>query len=232
MSAYRAVLFDFFGTLTCSIQRGPQHAAVASILGCDPGAFVAVLNRSFNARARGMFGSAESTLHWASEQAGGQPGRVQLRAAAAARVEAVLADTRLRPDAVATLQAVRRRGLRTAVVSDCAYELPAFLPRLPIAPLIDARIFSVEIGRCKPEAAMYLAACWELGVEPRDCLYVGDGGSRELTGAAQVGMTAVRLAAADLSDHLVFDQDLAWCGPTIDSLTEVLGLLDGVPVLV
>jgi putative hydrolase of the HAD superfamily len=31
---------------------------------------------------------------------------------------------------------------------------------------------------------------------------VGDGGSRELTGAAAVGMTAVRLDAADLSRSL------------------------------
>ncbi|HYN96352.1 MAG TPA: HAD family hydrolase [Pilimelia sp.] len=232
MSAYRAVLFDFFGTLTCGVQRGAKHAEVAAILGCDPDAFVAVLDRSFKARARGLFGSAEATLHWLSEQAGGQPGRAQLRAGVAARVEALLADTRLRPEAVGILQAVRQRGLRTAVVSDCTYELPAFLPRLPIAPLVDARIYSVEVGRCKPEAAMYLAACWELGVAPQECLYIGDGGSRELTGAARVGMTAVRLAADDLVDHLVFDRDDDWCGPQVSSLMEVADLLDGVPALV
>lgn len=231
MPAYRAVLFDFFGTLTQSVLRGPQHADIARTLGCDPDAFVAVLDRSFYARARGLFGSAEATLRWASEQAGGQPSRGQLRAAVQARVAALWADTRLRPDAAATLRALHRRGLQTAVVSDCTYELPAFLPRLPIAPLIDARIFSVEVGRCKPDPAMYLAACWELGVSPAECLYVGDGGSRELTGAWQVGMTPVRLAAPDLADHLVFNADLDFSGISVSSLTQVLDLVDGVPAL-
>lgn len=232
MPAYRAVLFDFFGTLTRAVRRGPQHDHIARALGCDPARMVAVLDRSFHDRCRGLLGDAAAALRWVCAQADGRPSPEALRMALVARVAAVQADTRLRPEAVPTLRELRRRGLRTAVVSDCTYELPAFLPRLPIAPLLDARIFSVEIGRCKPEAAMYLAACWELGVAPQECLYVGDGGSRELTGAAQAGMTAVRLAAADLADHLVFDQDVAWGGPTVSSLTEVVGLLDGVPALV
>ncbi|GAA4695854.1 HAD family hydrolase [Phytohabitans rumicis] len=232
MPAYRAVLFDFFGTLTRSVRRGPQHATIARMLGCDPAALVAVLDRSFYARARGLFGSAEAALHWVSEQAGGQPNRGSLRAALVARVEAVRADTALRGDAVAALLALRRRGLGTAVVSDCAYELPAFLPRLPVAPLLDACVYSVELGRCKPEPGIYLAACDRLGVEPHECLYVGDGGSRELTGAAELGMTAVRLAAPDLAGHLVFNADVGWTGPSVASLTDVVGLVDRAPAAV
>jgi putative hydrolase of the HAD superfamily len=233
MTPYRAVVFDFFGTLTRSVQRGPQHAEIARSLGCDPEAVVDVLDRSFRARARGLFGSAETTLRWVSEQAGGRPEQAQLRAATTARIDALRADTRLRPDAVTTLYAVKRLGLSTALVSDCTHELPAFLPSLPVAPLLDASIFSVEVGRCKPDPLIYLAVCRELGVLPEQCLYVGDGGSRELTGATQVGMTAVRLAAPDLADHLVFDADAEFTGPAIGSLIEVLGLIDQrVPALV
>jgi putative hydrolase of the HAD superfamily len=233
MPEYRAVLFDFFGTLTRSVKRGPQHAQIARILGCDPEAVVGVLDRSFRARARGLFGSAEATLRWVSEQAGGRPEQAQVRAAIAARVKALRADTRLRADAVTTLYALKRLGLSTAVVSDCTHELPAFLPRLPVAPLLDASIFSVEVGRCKPDPLIYLAACRELGVLPEECLYIGDGGSRELTGASEIGMTAVRLAAPDLADHLVFDPDADFTGRSIGSLMGVLGLIDErVPALV
>jgi putative hydrolase of the HAD superfamily len=233
MPAYRAVVFDFFGTLTHSVQRGPQHAEIARNLGCDPEAVVDVLDRSFRARARGLFGSAEATLRWVSEQAGGRPEQAQLWAAIDARVDALQADTRLRPDAVTALYALKRLGLSTALISDCTHELPAFLPRLPVAPLLDASIFSVEVGRCKPDPLIYLAACRELGVLPEECLYVGDGGSRELTGATEVGMTAVRLAAPDLADHLVFDADDEFAGPSINSLMEILGMIDErVPVLV
>jgi putative hydrolase of the HAD superfamily len=232
MSAYSAVVFDFFGTLTRSVQRGPQHADIARALGCDPDIVLGVLDRTFRTRARGVFGSAEATLRWVTEQAGGRPQRAQLLAAMPARIDALRADTRLRADAVSVLTALKERGLATALVSDCTHELPAFLPGLPVADLLDACVFSVELGVCKPDPRIYLAACDQLGVRPQDCLYIGDGGSHELTGAEAVGMTAVRLAAPDLADHLVFDSDTGFDGPTIMTLTEVLALVDRVPALV
>jgi putative hydrolase of the HAD superfamily len=228
---YRAVVFDFFGTLTRSVHRGPRHAAIARSLGCDPEVVRHVLDRTFHSRARGTFGSAEATLRWVSEQAGGRPLPSQVEAAVPARVDALRADTRLRADAVSALRAVKSRGLGTALISDCTHELPAFLPSLPVAPLLDAQVFSVELGVCKPEPEIYLAACDRLGVAAQDCVYVGDGGSRELSGAEAVGMTAVRLAAPDLSDHLVFDQDSEFRGRSVTSLTEILTVIDGSPCL-
>jgi putative hydrolase of the HAD superfamily len=224
-------VFDFFGTLTRSVRRGPQHADIARALGCDPDAVLSVLDRTFQVRARGDLGSAEATLRWVTEQAGGRPRAAQLQAAVPARVDALKADTRLRADAESVLRAVRQRGLRTALISDCTHELPAFLPSMPIAPLLDVTVFSVEVGRCKPDPLIYLEACRRMRVAPEDCLYVGDGGSHELTGAAAVGMTAVRLAAPDLADHLVFDADEDFAGLSVPSLTAVLDLLDPVPVL-
>lgn len=233
MSAYRAVVFDFFGTLTRSVRRGPQHADIARALGCDPDIVLGVLDRTFRTRARGAYGSAEATLRWVTEQAGGRPRPAQLRAAMPARIAALRADTVLRSDAVSTLTALKERGLATALVSDCTHELPAFLPGLPVAGLLDARVFSVELGVCKPDPRIYLAACEQLGVLPGECLYVGDGGSHELTGAEAVGMTAVRLAAPDLADHLVFDRDTEFAGPAVGTLTELLDFIDTrVPALV
>jgi putative hydrolase of the HAD superfamily len=226
------VVFDFFGTLTRSVKRGPQHADIARRLGCDPEVVRGVLDRTFHSRARGTFGSAEATLRFVTEQAGGRPRRAQLEEAVPARVNALKADTKLRPDAVSALTEIRNRGLATALISDCTHELPAFLPSLPVAPLLDAQVFSVEVGVCKPDPAIYLTACRRLGVQARDCVYVGDGGSRELTGAAAVGMTPVRLDAPDLADHLVFDRDDAFTGPTIPSLTGLLSLIDRTPALV
>src|SRR3954471_7202458 len=138
MPAFQAVVFDFFGTLTRSVRRGPQHADIARTLGCDPEIVRGVLDRTFHSRARGTFGNAEATLRWVTEQAGGRPRPAQLEAAVPARVNALRADTQLRADAVSALTAIKKRGLSTAVVSDCPHELPAFLPSLPVAPLLDA----------------------------------------------------------------------------------------------
>ena len=115
MPAYRAVLFDFFGTLTCSVQRGQHHEVVAELLDCAPDTLIDVLDQSFYLRASGALGDAAATMRWVCERAGVRPSAAGLRAALAARVEAVRADTRLRPDAVPALRALRQRGVRTAL---------------------------------------------------------------------------------------------------------------------
>ncbi|MGR6317032.1 HAD family hydrolase [Micromonospora soli] len=229
MPRYQAVLFDFFGTLTRCVQRGPAHQVTAELLGCPAATLTEVLDRTYYQRASGRFGNAEATLRWVCAQLGVHPTDATVRAAVASRHRAVRADTRLRDEAVPVLAALRRRGVRTGLISDCTHELPAFLPQLAVAPLLDVRVFSVQVGCCKPDPTLYLAACHRLDLTPADCLYVGDGGSQELTGAERAGMTAVRLAAPDLADHMVFNADRSWHGPLLTSLAELLDLLDPLP---
>jgi putative hydrolase of the HAD superfamily len=226
MCPYEAVLFDFFGTLTQAVSRGRAHTHLARWLGCDPRLFTAVLDRTFVERARGGYGSASQSLRRVAETVGVRPTRAQLAAVLPARIEAVRADTRLRAEAVPVLRAVRARGLRTGLVSDCGYELPRYLPELPIAPLLDTCVYSVEVGACKPDRRMYLTACRRLGVAPDRCLYIGDGGSQELSGARAVGMTAVQLTAPDLAGHLRFNGEHGWTGRTAGTLTEAIRYLD------
>ena len=79
----------------------------------------------------------------------------------------------------------------------------------------------------KPDPRIYLLACDRLAVEPQACLFVGDGGSRELSGAENAGMNAVCIRAASefgYDPHRI-DPEL-WHGTTISALSEVLGLLD------
>ncbi|HLL64264.1 MAG TPA: HAD family hydrolase [Micromonosporaceae bacterium] len=223
------MLFDFFGTLTTAVRRGAAHAPIVRSLGCEPASFAAALDRTFYERASGDYGTPFDALARIAGELGAAPSRAALTAAVGARVAAVAADTRLRADAVPALAALRRRGLRTALVSDCWYELPRFLPALPVAPLLDVCVYSVQVGRCKPDPSMYLAACARLGVSPTDCLYVGDGGSQELTGARAVGMTAVRLSAPDLAGHLTFNADRHWSGADVTSLTEVVEMAGRTP---
>ena len=221
LGSHRAVLFDFFGTLTEACRRGSGHQAVARILGCDLAALTAVLDTSFYPRSRGEYGDALATLRWIAGELGLRPDSHTLQAAHRARVAALRADTRLRAAAYPVLLRLRRAGFRLAVVSDCGWELPEILPSLPIARLIDTAVYSVHIGSSKPDPSMYLAACAALRVDPRQCLYIGDGGSGELTGASALGMSAVRLSAPDLADHLVFRSDESFCGPVAVSLTDI-----------
>jgi putative hydrolase of the HAD superfamily len=225
MTPYRAVLFDFFGTLTRAVARGRAHQHIARWLGCDPRAFTAELNETFLERARGGYGPPAHALRRVTDAVGARPSRSQLALAQPLRVAAVRADTQLRDDAVPVLRALRERGLRTGLISDCGPELPDYLPTLPVAPLLDTCVYSIEVGVCKPDPAIYRIACARLSVDPRECLYIGDGGSQELSGARSVGMTAVRLAAPDLAGHLRFNGEQGWTGPSARSLTEAIGYL-------
>src|SRR5262245_7522328 len=89
---YRAVVFDFFGTLTRAFQRGRRHDFVAHALGADPVGFNALLDRTFNERARGEHGGIESTLCWLAQQLGRTPSRAQISMAARLRLAAVRAE--------------------------------------------------------------------------------------------------------------------------------------------
>jgi putative hydrolase of the HAD superfamily len=229
MTPYRAVLFDFFGTLTGAVSRGRAHQHIARWLGCDPRAFTAALNNTFLERARGGYGPPVHALRRVTEAVGGRPTRSQLALAQPLRIAAVQADTRLRDDAVPVLRGLKARGLRTGLISDCGPELPDYLPTLPVAAFLDTCVYSIEVGVCKPDPEIYRIACRRLSVEPRDCLYIGDGGSQELSGARSVGMTAVRLAAPDLAGHLRFNGEQTWTGRTARSLTEAVAHLDAVP---
>jgi putative hydrolase of the HAD superfamily len=129
-----------------------------------------------------------------------------------------------RANAVEVLTALRAKGLRIGLLSDCSAELPELWADLPLADLVDEPVFSALVGERKPHRAMYTTVCERLGVEPTECLYVGDGGSNELTGATAFGMRAVLIADADWATGHRFDSD-DWHGESVADLSEVPALL-------
>ena len=131
---------------------------------------------------------------------------------------------RPRADAVATLDRLRSLGLRTALISDCSPDIPVLWPTTPFAQAIDEPLFSCLEGLTKPDPSIYLRACERLGVEPRVCVYVGDGGSRELTGAQRVGMRAI-LITTPVESAAYSSERASWQGEAIDTLSELPGLM-------
>src|SRR5687768_2002887 len=86
---FRAVLFDYFGTLTTAVRRGPAHRRIARMLNCDPDAFVALLDRTFYLRAAGRLGEPVDALALLAGTLGARPRRSAVYAAFAARIRAV-----------------------------------------------------------------------------------------------------------------------------------------------
>jgi putative hydrolase of the HAD superfamily len=121
-----------------------------------------------------------------------------------------------------TLDELRRRGHRLALISVCTEDVPAAWPETELAARFDVATFSSECGVMKPDAEIYLRTARALAVDPRECLYVGDGANNELAGAAAVGMTPV--LAAPAGREPTWSEVADWGGLRIGSIPEVLEL--------
>ncbi len=188
-----AVLFDLYNTLVDGGdgQAGPVLDAMATDLGVDPELFGRRWRESWPARCVGAFGDAESTVRTVAAQAGGRPGEAAIRLASARRLAFQRQLLWPRAATLATIDALRASGWRTAIVSNCTHDTVTLWKTTPLGPRFDATAFSVELGIAKPDPRIYLAACAALRVPPPQCLYVGDGADDELPAAAALGMTVV-----------------------------------------
>ncbi len=96
---------------------------------------------------------------------------------------------------VALLEALRKRGLKTGLVSnatDPGWLLRTDLERQGLAPLLDAIVFSSEVGKRKPHPEIFERALAELGAAPERTLFVGDRLVEDVRGPADLGMTTVQ----------------------------------------
>jgi HAD superfamily hydrolase (TIGR01509 family) len=98
--------------------------------------------------------------------------------------------------AQALLDSLRGRGIKTGVVAN-SWPEPARLLRADVEAFglggrLDVLVFSEEVGARKPQPEIFLRALSELGVEPEDAVFVGDGLETDVQGAARVGMTTVQ----------------------------------------
>lgn len=202
-----------------------MFAEMAEALGMDLEAFRRGWRETIIERQTGGFRTVEENVRAICERAGLRPGEDGVARAVAARRRLYEERFHPRPGAVETLTWLRERGYRTALVSMCAPDAPGFWRASPLAGLVEVLVFSCEVGLRKPDPRIYLAAAEGLGVEPSACLYVGDGGYRELTGAQAVGMHPVRIVDAAEGEVLRPDPD-DWRGPTISSLLELRTLLE------
>ena len=131
-----------------------------------------------------------------------------------------------RPEATDVLRNLKFRGLKIGLITDCSAEAPAEWPNTVLAPWFDVTIFSCLVGMKKPDPRIYKLALEKLGTLAGESIYIGDGSSQELSGAAAVGMTAVLLRAPGEHHPDVYRVDLEdWSGQVVSSLKEVCFLV-------
>ena len=134
---------------------------------------------------------------------------------------------RVEQEVLDCLYALRRMGLRLALLSNASTDEVRAWPESPLAPLFERAFFSWECGCAKPQAQFYRHALDAMDAVAGQTLFVGDGGSDEHRGAREVGIDNVLLTRhighydeARLAPHRAA---VKW---EIGSLAELTSLLD------
>jgi len=111
--------------------------------------------------------------------------------------ELLLRSARLYDDALPFLRALRSRGIKIAIVSNCSEHTRDLLESNGVAELADTLALSCEVGTEKPAAEIFTYALDRLGVPTQRALFVDDQPSY-CAGAAALGITAVQIARGEL----------------------------------
>jgi HAD superfamily hydrolase (TIGR01509 family) len=87
------------------------------------------------------------------------------------------------PDTVEVLQSLKTQGLRTAIVSNIAFDIRPAFRAAGVDTDVDVFVLSFEVGVVKPDPRIFQMALERLGVDAGEAVMIGD--SEENDGAAR-----------------------------------------------
>lgn len=94
---------------------------------------------------------------------------------------------------IKTLKSLKESGLKLGLLSNADVMEIAMWDKSPIAGLFDSTVFSCFAGYAKPDREIYEISMKELGVTSQESVFIGDGGSNELKGAKEAGLTTIMI---------------------------------------
>ena len=205
----RAVLFDLGNTLVSYYLRTDFPSILrASLSACAS-------SLGFNGDQEDLFERAwrlnvetvDHAVHPLAERLHellGQGGTVDehnLDVACDAFLQPIFALGKLDAEAPAVLDSLRKRGIKTAIVSNTPWGSPAAawreeLVRLGLFDRVDATVFCMDVGFRKPHAAPFRRALDLLSVAPAEAMFVGDEPQWDVIGARDAGLRPVLFASS------------------------------------
>ena len=188
----KAVIFDMFETLvTLFTGRTYFSENIAADVGIDIDLFRKEWHTTEKDRTTGKY-TLDEGLELTLRRLGiFTQEKLEL---ALSRRHAALSDTfsAIPKESVQLLKELKARGIKIGLMTNTFSDERNFIRSCELFPYFDIALISYEQGICKPDPQMYRMMTEQLGVAPEECLFVGDGGSRELYGAREAGMKAVQ----------------------------------------
>jgi len=177
----RAVLFDFSGTLASCEARddwftgmGLDAAQRAEVMDRLTHPTASVTHHAWEYRDLDPALHREAYLHVLNNS-----GLAGEHAEALYRRVTDPAEWGTYPDTALVLKSLRQNGIRTAIVSNIAWDIRSVLAGSEV----DEFVLSFEVGAAKPDTRIFTAALDRLGVRADEALMIGD--SEENDGAAR-----------------------------------------------
>jgi HAD superfamily hydrolase (TIGR01509 family) len=134
--------------------------------------------------------------------------------------------TKVYPDAVAVLAALRAKGFILGVVSNSNGRIERYLEKGGLREYLDFVVDSSVVGVEKPEPRIFQIALEMAGAKPEETVFVGDCYPIDVLGARRVGLRSVLLREVTRLDSTADgNRDGAFDCPVIESLAELLPLL-------
>jgi HAD superfamily hydrolase (TIGR01549 family) len=189
----KVVLFDLYETLVAHFDPdwAPPPRSIAERLGIEQtvyGEHWLLLDKAWQA---GEIKHYEEALTRVCKAAGKEPDASVLaeltheyRAMTARVFEAI------EPEVVEMVADLKESGFILGVVTNASDLDAEPWSGSALAPFFDDFVASYRVGLSKPERRIYELACLRLDVRPAEAVFVGDGGSDELGGAARAGIAA------------------------------------------
>lgn len=188
----RAVIFDMYETLVTQLQSPLYYGTqIAQDLGLTPEVFLPDWRKTEEDRATGKR-TFEEVMEMLMRQHGiytPENYRWVINRRIGVQTDCF---SHLHPQILPLLRELTERGIRIGLITNCFSEEAKLIRESELFPFFDAPCLSWEEGIRKPDPAIYHACLEKLGIPAENCLYVGDGGSRELETARALGMQAVQ----------------------------------------
>lgn len=100
----------------------------------------------------------------------------------------------IHPEIIPLFQWFKEQNIKIGLITNCYFEERDIIKDSVFFEYFDVMCMSCELGVKKPDTAIFEKCMADLGLEPEECLYVGDGGSLELETAKSVGMHPLQAA--------------------------------------
>ena len=217
----KAVIFDMFETLiTLFVGKTYFGEDAAADAGIDPVTYRKAWHENENDRTTGKLTIEEGIAETLKKL--GVYSEENVNMIVSKRLSALQDTFDAIPDeSVQLLEELRKRGIKVGLITNTFSDERDLIRKSKLFPLFDAVRISYEEGIKKPDPQMYLSLMEEFGVKPEECLYVGDGGSRELFAARELGMNAVQ---ASWFRKLAFEPHIP-C-PVLPEFPQVMNQMD------